>query len=151
MKNRFVIAALMGIVLLVTACASGASRYAQISQSFPELKPGEGRIFFYRARTVRGLSAPPPIVLNGEVVGLSRRGAFFYVDRPAGKYVTTVRFGLEYETGFTLDAGETKYIHTVPLYGAVIGSLRLEVAEPDKAQKEIRKLILRDEAALATQ
>ena len=51
---------------------------------FPDLAPGLGRIFFYRSNSAGGAIAQPKIFLNEEVVGVSRPGGFFFVDRPPG-------------------------------------------------------------------
>jgi hypothetical protein len=106
------------LALLLCLC-SGCATYNQVSPGFAPLSSGQGRIYFYREFSLLKLSGiiwSPDIRLNNiergtEVVGSSRSGWFFYVDRPAGDYSVSIPFyGSEYS--FSLAANETKYFCT---------------------------------------
>lgn len=76
-------------------------------------------------------------VLNGEVVGRSQPGGFFYVDRPQGTYKASTSTETEKTLSFVLDAGETKYVRSSPSLGLMVGRIVLELDTPEKAEKEL--------------
>ena len=143
MKNRFVTAVLIGAVLLLSGCASTPETtgptYGEISHLFPALKPGEGRVFFFRERSRRG--NPTGVTLNDEYVGPAKAGTFFYVDRPAGSYTAKARIEWEMRVSFTLTAGETKYIILKPMVGIRNSNLALAPMEPHMATGMLHNLV----------
>ncbi len=139
MIRRFVLAvALVGTAIL-TGCASGPN-FAEMSKTIPTLKAGEGRVYFFRSDSMMGAALQPDIRLNKEVVGASKPGGFFYVDRPAGSFSAATATETEKTLSFTLDAGETKYVRTSPSFGVLVGRIVLELEDPKKAQAEIESL-----------
>ena len=83
----------------------------------PGLKAGQGRIYFLRSSSMFGAAVQPEIRLNGQVVGQSKPGGFFYVDRAAGTYSATTATETENAASFKLDSGEIKYLRTSPSMG----------------------------------
>jgi hypothetical protein len=79
-----------------------------MSSSIPTLRPGEGRIFFLRSSSLLGAALQPDIRLNGQVIGASKPGGFFYVDRTAGRYIASTATETAKTVTFALDPGETK-------------------------------------------
>ena len=77
------------------------------------------------------------IRLNDTVVGESKPGSFFFVDRPAGNYTAATSTETE---SFTLDAGETKYVRTSPSFGVLVGRIIVSIEDPVKAKNEIDTL-----------
>src|ERR1700686_5101650 len=71
--------------MLLAACASGP-KYSDVKSSIPPLSSDQGRVYFYRSNSMMGSAIQPSIMLNGEKVGDSKPGGFFYVDRPPGNY-----------------------------------------------------------------
>ncbi|WP_454709635.1 DUF2846 domain-containing protein [Cupriavidus nantongensis] len=67
-------------------------------------------------------------------------GGFFFVDRPAGKYVASAATETEKTLSFALDAGETKYVRSSPSMGLMMGRVVLELETPEKAQAELPSL-----------
>lgn len=131
------LAAAAGAVL--AGCASGV-KYQEMASSIPSLKAGEGRVFFLRSSSMMGAAIQPEIRLNGEVVGHSKPGGFFFVDRPAGNYVASTSTETEKTASFTLAAGETKYVRTSPSFGVMVGRIVVELETPDKAKAELPSL-----------
>ena len=126
-------------VLLVAGCASGP-KYSEVAARTPALKGGEGRIYFYRESSMLGAALQPDIKLNGAVVGSSKPGGYFYVDRPAGSYVASASTETEKTASFTLDAGETKYLKSSPSFGIVVGRIVITIESPEKAKLELASL-----------
>ncbi|KQV53529.1 hypothetical protein ASC95_07495 [Pelomonas sp. Root1217] len=137
--RRFVLAAAIAGTAILTGCASGP-KFAEMSKTIPTLKAGEGRVYFFRADSMLGAAIQPDIRLNNEVVGSSKPGGFFYVDRPAGSFAAAASTETEKTVSFSLDAGETKYVRSSPTFGVLVGRIVLQLEEPAKAQAEVEKL-----------
>lgn len=127
------------VVALASGCATGVKHDAMAS-SMPSLKAGDGRIYFFRSSSMLGAAVQPDIRLNGQVVGQSKPGGFFYVDRAAGNYVASTSTETEKTLSFTLQPGETKYIRSSPSFGVVVGRIVLEPETPEKARAELGSL-----------
>lgn len=131
--------ATMAVTSLLAGCASGV-KHSEMAASIPTVKAGEGRIYFLRSTSMFGAAIQPDIRLNNEVVGESKPGGFFFVDRPAGKYVASAATETEKTLSFVLDAGETKYVRSSPSLGLLAGRVVLELETPDKAKEELPSL-----------
>lgn len=142
MKRILSIALLAFSTLFFAGCAATGTPYAQANAAMPTLKPGEGRIYFFRSSSMFGAAMQPDIKLNGQVVGESKPGGYFYVDRPAGKYTASASTETEKTASFTLDAGETKYLRSSVTFGVVAGRVILELETPEKAKAELPELTL---------
>jgi hypothetical protein len=130
---------LFSAALLVAGCASGP-KYSELAAKMPPIKSGEGRIYFYRESSMMGAAVQPDIRLNGTIVGTSKPGGYFYVDRPAGSYTAAASTETEKTASFTLDAGETKYLKSAPSFGIVVGRIVITLESPDKAKAELASL-----------
>lgn len=141
MKRNFLKLALAGAALsLLAGCAATGIKHDQLATTLPSLKPGEGRVYFFRSTSMFGAAIQPEIRLNGTVVGQSKRGGFFFVDRPAGNYVASTSTETEKTVSFTLQPGETKYIRSSIGLGVVAGRAILELETPEKARTELGDL-----------
>lgn len=130
---------LAAVALLLAGCANGM-KYNEMASSLPTLKQDQGRIFFFRSRSILGVELQPHIRLNGDAVGQSRPGGFFYVDRPAGQYMATVSTETQKTLSLTLSPGEVKYVRSSVGMGIVVGRILLELEDPGKAKAELKKL-----------
>ena len=140
MKRTFLKLAAIGACTVVFAgCASGIKQ-RDMADSMPSLKSGEGRVYFFRSSSLMGAAIQPDIRLNGQVVGTSKPGGFFYVDRPAGNYVASTSTETEKTASFVLGAGETKYVRTSPSFGVVVGRIVVELESAEKANAELPSL-----------
>jgi hypothetical protein len=139
-KRAFLRVASAGaVVVLMAGCASGV-KYQDMASSIPTIKQGEGRIYFYRDASMFGAAIQPDIRLNGAVVGQSKPGGFFFVDRAAGKYAASTSTEVENAANFVLDTGETKYLKTSPSLGVLMGRIVVEIETPEKAKADINSL-----------
>ncbi len=139
MNRRIAAIALCCAAALAAGCATGP-KYAEVAKSIPAPQAGEGRIYFFRSSSMLGAAIQPDIRLNGVVVGSSKPGGFFYVDRPAGTYLGAASTETEKTLSLVLAAGETKYVRTSPSFGVLVGRINLELEDPQKAQAEIETL-----------
>ncbi len=141
MIRRIVLSAVLAAGAFLAGCASGP-KFSEVSSSIQPIPAAEGRIYFFRSSSMMGAALQPDIRLNGEVVGASKPGGFFYVDRPAGSYTATASSDNDKAATFALAVGETKYLRTSPTFGLLVGSLAVEIEDPQKAQAEIQTLSL---------
>ena len=140
MKRTFLkLAAAAACTVVLAGCASGV-KYQQMADSMPTLKSSDGRVYFFRSSSMFGAALQPEIRLNDVVVGNSRPGGFFYVDRAAGNYVASTATETERTASFALAAGETKYLQTWPSFGAVIGRIQFDMVPAEKALPELSSL-----------
>ncbi|SOY43668.1 DUF2846 domain-containing protein [Cupriavidus taiwanensis] len=129
----------LAVSSLLAGCASGV-KHADMEASIPTLKQGDGRVYFLRSASMFGAAIQPDLRLNNEVVGESKPGGFFFVDRPAGKYVASASTETEKTLSFVLDAGETKYVRSSPSMGLMVGRVVLELETPEKAKADLASL-----------
>lgn len=106
-----------GIKMLAAAAVAagvlagcGGPRYRDVAANIPVMVPDTARIYFYQPSAPGGaLSSQPYLRLNGQKVGRSKPGSFFFINRPAGTYrVDTMREN-EFLT-FDLAPGQTRYV-----------------------------------------
>lgn len=107
-------------------------------------------MYFLRSASMFGAAIQPDLRLNGQVVGESKPGGFFFVDRPAGKYVASAATETEKTLSFALDGGETKYVRSSPSVGLMVGRVVLELETPDKAKEELSSLSYTRDAVTAS-
>lgn len=140
MKRTFLKAGFAAFALaLLAGCATGV-KHSDMQAGMPSLKAGDGRIYFFRSSSMMGAAVQPEIRLNGQKVGESKPGGFFYIDRPAGNHAASSSTETEKTVSFTLQSGETKYIRSSVSMGLMVGRVVLELEAPDKARAEIGSL-----------
>lgn len=125
MKSTVWGAAAMAAAALVSGCATGPS-YQEVSSAMPTLSQGAGRVFFYRSASPFGAAIQPELKVDDEVVGHSKPGGFFYVDRKAGPHLAAGATEVDVSFPFELKAGETRYIRTSISMGILAGRLNFE-------------------------
>ena len=141
MNRRILLSAIVLASAFLAGCASGP-KFSEISSSIAPIPAGDGRVYFFRSSSMLGAAVQPDIRINGDVVGTSKPGGFFYVDRPAGSYAAAAATETENTIAFTLDPGETKYLRTSPSMGFLVGHINFEIEDPQKAKAEIETLSL---------
>jgi hypothetical protein len=137
--------------LLLGGCAASGPKHAEIMQALPTLNQGHGRIYFYRDRNIVGAAIQPNIRLNGEVVGSSTPGGFFFVDRAEGKYSVAVATEVENRVEFNLAVGQTRYVRTYVSMGILIGRVYPQLIEPDQARADLGDLHYTGDPSLVAQ
>ena len=134
----------IGIVLIVSSilagCAATGTKYTEMESSFPSIEAGMGRIFFYRPGKMWGAAIRPKVWLNGEVIGESTPGGFFYVDDKPGDYQVSLTSELEKSLTFTLDEGQTRYVRLSVGMGVVVYRVYPELKDESEALPELQTL-----------
>lgn len=151
MKAILKLATAATMVAVLAGCAASGAKYDEVASSMPSLKADQGRVYFLRSSSMVGAAVQPDIRLNGEVVGTSKPGGFFYVDRTAGNYTASTSTETEKSASFSLAAGETKYLRTSPSIGLLVGRIVVELETPEKAKAELPSLSYTGEPAPAKQ
>ena len=137
-RSTILFFALLVAATVLGGCASGP-KYDTVSHRLPAMSGDEGRIFFYRDGSPFGAAVQPKIWLNDEVVGKSKPGGFFYVDRPAGNYQARCTTEAEKHLTFTLAAGEKLYVRTRVSIGAFVGQVHPLLEDQEEAMKTLGK------------
>jgi hypothetical protein len=127
------------VAFVMAGCATGPA-YKEVASSIPTLSADHGRIYFFRSGSPFGSGLQPDIKLNGQVIGTSKPGGFFYIDEPAGRYTVSTATETEKTLSFALDAGETKYVRTSVSMGILVGRIVPTLETSDVAMKEIEDL-----------
>ena len=76
-------------IALATACSHGPT-WDEFRRQDAGPRPGYARIFVYTPPRTEAVAFHPDVTLDGESVGTSSPGTFFYVDRQPGVYELTV-------------------------------------------------------------
>ena len=118
--------------LLLAACSAVGPKFTDVEASFPTLRTGQGRIFFYRTSGL-GAAVRPDLRLDGQVVGASEPGSFFFVDRPAGNYTVSARTEVESVVQVALREGESAYVQSSITMGLLVGHPNLVVKSATEA------------------
>lgn len=140
MRSRRGSVAALAAALLVTACATSGPKHAEVKATLAPPAPGVGRIYFYRDNTPVGVAVQPEIRLNGEPVGRSVPGGFFFVDRAPGAYVVSVATEVENTTSFELADGQTRYVKTSISMGILVGRVSPAVMDPAQGEADLASL-----------
>ncbi len=142
MKAAFILkfSGLALAAVFLAGCAATGAKYEEAAKSMPTVKTGEGRVYFLRSSSMFGAAMQPEIRLNGQVVGASKPGGYFYVDRPAGNYSASTQTEAEKTLSFSLDSGETKYVRSSPAMGLIVGRVNLDLEKPEAAMTELKTL-----------
>jgi len=123
----------------LAACASGP-KYSEVKSAIPTIPADQGRIYVFRSNSMVGAAIQPDVMLNGEKIGESKPGGFFYVDRPAGNYEIATSTEVEKKVTFVLEKGDAKYVKTSIGLGLFVGRVHPELIDPKQGQTEIEEL-----------
>ena len=136
-KRQILMALGLAAVIGITGCAAKGPSLGMISDRMPMLHADQGRIFFYRDKSMFGAAVQPMIRLNGEEVGKSVPGGFFFVDRPAGDYEASSSTEVKRSVTFTLAPAETRYIRTTVGMGFFVGHVYPELVSAEDGEKAL--------------
>lgn len=125
------LAAIM-ILCVLNGCGLGPT-YREFSPTLAPVPTGDGRVFFYRT-SIFGATLQPAILVNGEKVGTSIAGGFFYVDRPAGNYTIHASNEKNRVLSLVLDPGA---VYFVRFRAAFPASVYPELVDAETAKDEI--------------
>lgn len=123
---------------LSVGCAGG-EKYGAVVDQFAPIPADQGRLFFYRSNSMVGSGIQPKIRVNGEVVGKSKPGGFFFVDQAAGDCEVMCSTEVKRKLTFTLAPQETRYVRTAVKMGVIVYQIHPELVDADEALKGLKK------------
>jgi len=126
--------------LLLSACAGSGPLHSELKSTYAPIPADQGRIFFYRNSSMFGAAIQPDVRLNGDVVGTSKPGGFFYKDVKAGNQTVSTTTEVERQLTFTLAAREVRYVRTSPSLGLLVGRVQAELVPTEEAERELASL-----------
>jgi hypothetical protein len=131
------------LLAVLAACLFGCSatgpRFSEMAQSLPSLGENQGRIYFYRT-SIMGMAVQPDVTVNGQTVGKSQPGSFFFIDRPAGTYRASARTEAEGTIDITLRPKQTAYILMSISAGLMVGRPAFERVAESEGRKDLPSL-----------
>lgn len=137
--SKFVNSVIVSVVVaLCVGCAASGPKFSEVANSFPPLPQDEGRIFIYRSGTPFGSAVQPDVKLDGEKIGSSQPGGFFYIDRPSGHYEISVTTEVKRTLALLVEKGEQKFVRLNISMGFFVGHVYPELIDREKAEKEIQ-------------
>jgi hypothetical protein len=138
--KRYSIGIVLVIFSILAGCAATGTKYEEMDTSLPSIESGMGRIYFYRPGKVWGGAIRPKVWLNGQVIGKSTPGGFFYVDSKPGDYQVSLTSEVEKSLTFTLDEGQTRYVRLSVGMGVAVYRVYPELKDQSEALPELRTL-----------
>lgn len=120
----------------IAGCASGP-KFSEVKGALPSLAADQGRIYYYRSGTLVGAAIQPSVTLNGEKVGDSVPGGFFFTDRLPGNYEVAMSTEVERKATFTLDQGQIRYIRMSIGFGIIAGRVHPELVDAAQGESEM--------------
>ena len=140
MKSYSKLLAMSVLAAGLAGCASGP-KYAEVKNAIPGLAPDNGRIYFYRPTNMGlGSGIRPDVKLNGNVVGESKAGGFFFVDTAPGDYEVVLSTEVDKKLTFTLDKAQERCVRMAVGLGVIVYRVYPELADPQLCQSEIKDL-----------
>lgn len=127
---------LLAMLLAAGGCASGP-KYTEVKSAIPSLAADKGRVYFYRSGSMIGSGIQPSVNLNGEKVGDSVPGGFFFVDRSPGAYEVLLSTEVERKASFTLEPGQLRYIRMSVGLGLLVYRVHPELVDASQGESEM--------------
>lgn len=131
---------LLAVSALLQGCAATGPTGAEMAGRLNEIPPGYGRIVFYRSASMLGAAIQPDVRLDGQVVGQSRPGGFFYVDASPGKHTAAASTEATSTVDIAVVAGQTHYVRSAIGFGIAVGRINLTVEGVVTAKGELMGL-----------
>lgn len=124
---------------ILVGCATGP-KYEEIRRGFAPIPAAQGRIYFYRSANPIGSGIQPSVMLNGEKVGDSQPGGFFFVDRAPGNYEVNLTTEVERKLTFTLESGQEQYVRMSVGLGVLVYRVYPELVDKKTGEEELKGL-----------
>jgi Protein of unknown function (DUF2846) len=129
--------ALLALLVLLQGCAATGPKGTEMAGRLGDLPEGYGRIVFFRSASLAGAAVQPEIRLDGQVVGRSIPGGFFYVDAKPGKHTASSSTEATSTVEIPVLAGQTQYVRSAISFGIMVGRVTLSVEGTVTAKGEL--------------
>jgi hypothetical protein len=123
----------------LAGCASGP-KYAEVASRIPAVPPGRSRVWFFRDGSPIGSGIQPSVMVNGQKVGDSVPGGFFYTDVTPGNHEVLLSTEVDRKLTFTTAPGEERWVRMTVTLGALIYRVYPELVPPETGRAEIQTL-----------
>ncbi len=133
------IAALGLLAGLLTGCATGP-KYEEVRGGFATLAAEQGRIYFFRSSNPFGSGIQPSVMLNGEKVGDSKPGGFFFVNRTPGNYEVNLTTEVDKKLTFTLEPRQEQYVRMSVGLGVIVYRVYPELVDKKTGEEDLKGL-----------
>ena len=87
-----------------------------------------------------GAGIQPAVMLNGEKVGDSQPGGFFFVDAAPGNKEVVLSTEVERKLTFTLDKKQTQYVKMTVGLGVIVYRVYPELSDAKEGEPALREL-----------
>lgn len=131
---------MLAVIVVLQGCAAVGPKGAEMAKQLNDIPAGHGRVIFYRSSSIAGAAVQPDIKLDGQVVGQSRPGGFFYVDASPGKHTASASTEVTATVDIPVVGGQTHYVRSAIGFGIAIGRVTLSVEGMVSAKGELLTL-----------
>ena len=138
--HRWLTAVAVVFVLYLQGCAATGPKSAEMAAPLSAVPPGYARIVFYRSSGFAGAAVQPDIKVDGQVVGQSRPGGFFYADVGPGKRAIEASTEATSRLEITALPGQTYFVRGAISMGLMVGRIVLTQEGQVTAQAELPNL-----------
>jgi len=136
-RRVWVWSGLLAVVWLLQGCAATGPKGTEMASTLNATAPGYGRIVFFRSAGFAGGAVQPDIKLDGQVVGQSKPGGFFYAEAGPGKRVIEAATETASRLEITVMPGQTYYVRSAISMGLMVGRIALTQEGQVTAQTEL--------------
>lgn len=133
-------AAAVLFALWLQGCAATGPKGAEMASALNSVPAGYGRIVFYRSSGLAGAAVQPDIRVDGQIVGQSKPGGFFYADVGPGKRAIEAATESTSRLEITALPGQTYYVRSAIGMGLLVGRITLNQEGQVTAQAELQGL-----------
>jgi hypothetical protein len=139
MKPKYLILALMGMMMIVIAGCATVNRQAK--QVFPPQPDDKGLVYFYRERHFVGGGISFNVKENKNILGPAGNGTYFFVIAEPGSHVYEASTEVTSTAVITVEAGKTYYVKCSVEMGAFVGRPCLTIVAPEEGKIRLPSLV----------
>lgn len=126
------------LFVLLSGCSAVGPTLSE--SDIQPVEPDKARLYFYRLPALYGSALRPPVLLDGESVGISVSGSVFFVDTSPGSHTISITSDSERILLFELSPDESVYVRMDMEPGVWIANVRPVLVAPELGRHEVRDL-----------
>lgn len=142
-KIKMVLPLLFSLTFVGCASVPKANQaQSQQMKTLSALAPEKAGIYVYRDNSMKGAVLKKDVWINGECLGETSRGIFFYKEVDGGKdyIISTESEFSPNHLSLPVEAGKFYYIQQKIKMGAFVGGAKLETVDETKAKDILSKI-----------
>ncbi|WP_298145216.1 DUF2846 domain-containing protein [uncultured Acinetobacter sp.] len=151
MLNKLVLAILLSLGFI--GCASVPKVDPKGLQKQQNIQAGQAAIYVYRSNSILGSALKKDVWLNGECLGETARGVYFYKEVEAGKkhIVSTESEFSPNHLNITTESGKKYYVQQYIKPGVLVGGANIKLVDEVEGKQAIEKYSLAVEGTCSKQ